>query len=208
MGDAVMAFWGAPLADREHARNAVRAALGMVARVDGLRDEFRARGWPEIHIGVGISSGPMNVGNMGSRFRMAYTVLGDTVNLGSRLEGLTKQYGVSVAVSAATAAAVPDYAFRELDLVRVKGKLEPVAIYEPIGPRPTVGATELEEAARLAAALASYRRQAWDEADAMFAGLEAGEPRRIYSIFRERIRHFRRVPPPPDWDGVFVHEQK
>jgi adenylate cyclase len=208
MGDAVMAFWGAPLADREHARNAVRAALGMVARIAELQDEFRARGWPEIRIGVGISSGPMNVGNMGSRFRMAYTVLGDTVNLGSRLEGLTKQYGVDIAVSAATAAAVPDYAFREIDLVRVKGKAEPVAIYEPIGPRTAVSAHEIEDAARLAAALESYRRRAWDEADGILAALEAADARPLYAIYRERIRHFRGDPPPAGWDGVFVHQTK
>ncbi len=208
MGDAVMAFWGAPLPDPAHARHALEAALAMVVRLNALKPAFRERGWPEINIGVGIASGTMNVGNMGSRFRMAYTVLGDTVNLGSRLEGLTKQYGVAIAVSAATAAAVPDYAFRELDLVRVKGKHEPVAIFEPIGPRDTASAAELDAAARLAAALASYRRQAWDEAQAVLRALAAADPRRIYSIYMERIGHFRAQPPPADWDGVFVHETK
>jgi adenylate cyclase len=208
MGDAVMAFWGAPLADPQHARNAVRAALGMVERIAALQPVFRERGWPEIRIGVGISSGPMNVGNMGSRFRMAYTVLGDTVNLGSRLEGLTKQYGVGIAVSAATAAAVPDYAFRELDLVRVKGKLEPVAIFEPIGLRAEVPEADLRDAARLAEALALYRRQAWDAADALLAELQRARPRGIYAVYRDRIRLFRAEPPPAGWDGVFVHHTK
>src|SRR4029453_17038409 len=135
MGDAIMAFWGAPLQDAEHARNAVLAAQEMIACTARIREEFAARGWPPVHIGVGVSTGPMNVGNMGSQFRMAYTVLGDTVNLGSRLEGLTKQYGVDVIVSGVTMQAIPDRLFRELDAVRVKGKKEPVKIFEPLGVR-------------------------------------------------------------------------
>jgi adenylate cyclase len=133
MGDAVMAFWGAPLADQHHARHAVQAGLAMIDAVRGLGDEFAKRGWPPISVGVGVSSGVMNVGNMGSQFRIAYTVLGDTVNLGSRLEGLTKQYGVDMIVSEMTATLLPEFAFRELDLVRVKGKTKPVAIFEPLG---------------------------------------------------------------------------
>ena len=115
------------------------AAFDMVKAVAALDAPFKERGWPEIRVGVGIATGDMNVGNMGSEFRIAYTVMGDTVNLGSRLEGLTKQYGVDIIVSDHTARLVPDYAFRELDLVRVKGKNEPVAIFEPLAAADDLG---------------------------------------------------------------------
>jgi adenylate cyclase len=203
-----MAFWGAPLADPAHARHAIQAGLSMVEAVEALADPFRARGWPPIHIGVGLSTGPMNVGNMGSSFRMAYTVLGDTVNLGSRLEGLTKQYGVTIIVSAATRAAVPDMAFRELDRVRVKGKLEPVAIYEPLGERDALDPKVLADVDAFTEVLEHYRCQRWDEAEAGIAALAERVPLRIYAIYRERIEHFRAHPPGEAWDGVFTHESK
>ena len=208
MGDAVMAFWGAPLPDADHAGNAVRAALDMVAEMQSLRPAFRERGWPAIAIGVGIASGEMNVGNMGSRFRTAYTVLGDTVNLGSRLEGLTKKYGVDIVVSAATAALVPDLEFRELDRVRVKGKQEPVAIYEPLGPRDRLTESQLLAAARFAEVLAHYRARAWDAAETILAELAAIDGAPLHALYLERIRHFRANPPPADWDGVFTFETK
>ncbi len=204
MGDAVMAFWGAPLSDPGHARHAVESARAMVLALRALHPEFRARGWPELNIGVGISSGDMNVGNMGSRFRMAYTVLGDTVNLGSRLEGLTKQYGVDIIVSAATAAAVPDHLFRELDLVRVKGKKAPVAIYEPLGPLAQVPETVRAEVDALSAVLALYRGKQWAAARTGLLQLKAARPLALYDLYLERIDHFAGDPPPLDWDGVFV----
>ncbi len=208
MGDAVMAFWGAPLPDADHAGNAVRAALGMVAEMHALRPAFRERGWPSIDIGVGIASGEMNVGNMGSRFRAAYTVLGDTVNLGSRLEGLTKTYGVDIVVSAATVALVPDFAFRELDRVRVKGKLEPVAIFEPLGPREGLAEAQQLATARFAEVLAHYRARAWDAAETILTELAARDRQPLFALYLERIRHFRTDPPPPGWDGVFTFETK
>ena len=133
MGDAIMAFWGAPLPDDQHAAHAVAAALEMQQILATLRDEFRAQHWPEVRMGIGINSGPMSVGNMGSEFRMAYTVLGDAVNLGARLEGLTKQYGVGIVVSETTRDAAPGFRYRELDLVRVKGREQPLRIFEPLG---------------------------------------------------------------------------
>jgi adenylate cyclase len=208
MGDAVMAFWGAPLADRHHARHALEAALAMVQRLAALQAEFSQRGWPAIQIGIGLSTGPMNVGNMGSRFRMAYTVLGDTVNLGSRIEGLTKEYGVQVAVSEATARAVPDFVYRPLDLVRVKGKLEPVAIFEPLGPRATVPEADARAASIFGQALELYRQQAWDQAEALLLELDRSAHHKLYTLYVDRIRQFRSTPPPSPWDGVFTFTTK
>jgi len=208
MGDAVMAFWGALPVDPDHPRHAVRAALGMVERVRALKPTFEARGWPALTIGVGVSTGTMNVGNMGSTFRVAVTVMGDTVNLGSRLEGLTKQYGVDVIVSGPTAAAVPEMLFRELDRVRVKGKNEPVAILEPIGPREGIAAGLIEDAERFAVMLEHYRAQRWHEALEILVPLARLDPRPLYQMYLERIARCRAFPPPPDWDGVFVFETK
>ena len=208
MGDAVMAFWGAPLPDEEHARHAVQAAFDMIVAVESLDDAFRDKGWPAIRVGVGIASGDMNVGNMGTEFRFAYTVMGDTVNLGSRLEGLTKQYGVDIIVSDKTAALVPEFAFRELDLVRVKGKNEPVAIFEPLGPSDGLDDGARAELGNYAAALASYRRKDWDSARNTFEKLKQRTDRLLYNVYLDRIGQFRREPPPADWDGVFAHLSK
>jgi adenylate cyclase len=208
MGDAIMAFWGAPLLDEQHARHAVLAAMGMVQRLAAVREDFARRGWPPVHVGVGVSSGVMNVGNMGSQFRMAYTVLGDTVNLGSRLEGLTKQYGVDILISAPTAAAIGDMVCREVDRVRVKGKNEPVAIYEPLGL-----ASELSEAQRLRierfeAALLAYRSRDFDIAQTILRELAAMHPEKLLEIYMARIEQFQLTPPAVDWDGVFVFTSK
>ncbi len=209
MGDAIMAFWGAPLADADHARHAVAAGMEMIDRLKTLRKEFAARGWPEVNIGVGINTGIMSVGNMGSEFRMAYTVMGDAVNLGSRLEGLTKEYGVSIIVSESTLREVPNFAFRELDRVRVKGKNEPVAIYEPIG-----AAVEVEKAVRdelklYEQALKYYRKQDWDRAELQFLNLrKLARNRKLYQMYTERVAHYRATPPAADWDGTFTHTSK
>ncbi len=203
MGDAVMAFWGAPLDDPEHARHAVGAGMEMIGRMHELRAEFQARGWPEVHIGVGVNTGMMNVGNMGSQFRLAYTVLGDAVNLGSRLEGQTKTYDVDFIVSESTALAVPDYVFRELDRVRVKGKNEPVAIFEPLGPRAALPPERLIRLSRYQLALMLYHAQKWDLAETEFRSLNERFPHPVYAIYLERIAYFRSEPPGADWDGVY-----
>ncbi len=208
MGDAVMAFWGALPVDPEHPRHAVRAAMGMVECMRSLKEPFEARGWPALTIGVGVSTGTMNVGNMGSEFHTAYTVLGDAVNLGSRLEGLTKQYGVDIIVSGPTASAVPDFVFRPLDLVRVKGKREPVAILEPLGPRASLDLDLVGEAERFGQVLAHYRQQQWHEALDILVPLAQQVPRPLYQMYLERIARCRAFPPPADWDGVFVFETK
>lgn len=208
MGDAVMAFWGAPLASPTHARDAVMAAFGMIQAMRDIAPEFRARGWPELKIGVGISTGLMNVGNMGSTFRIAYTVLGDTVNLGSRLEGITKQYGVDVIVSANTAAAVPEVLFRELDRVQVKGKHEPIAIFEPLGLKSELPTTATRDAAAFAEVLTAYRGQRWEEAERRVTELARAEALPLYQLYLERIRLFRADPPDTGWNGVWAFKSK
>ncbi len=208
MGDAVMAFWGAPLTDTEHARHALRAAFEMLSVVRQLDSSFRDKGWPPIRVGVGIASGAMSVGNMGSEFRIAYTVMGDTVNLGARLESLTKQYGVDIIVSDRSAALVPEYTFRELDLVRVKGKQQPVAIFEPLGRADDVSTQARAQLAGYTSALAAYRARQWDAASSAFETLKQQSDDVLYNMYLDRIDNFRRSPPPASWDGVFDHLSK
>jgi adenylate cyclase len=208
MGDAVMAFWGAPLPDAEHARHALMSAFDMLQVVQQLDQPFRDKGWPAIRVGVGIASGDMNVGNMGSEFRIAYTVMGDTVNLGSRLEGLTKQYGVDIIVNDRTASLVPDYTFRELDLVRVKGKTEPVAIFEPLGPSADLSAETTEMLQTYMTALSAYRDRQWDLAATSFETLRQHSDDLLYNVYLDRSNDFGQNPPSDDWDGVFEHLSK
>ncbi len=208
MGDAVMCFWGAPLQDPDHALHALEAGLDMLATLKSMDADFKSRGWPEIRIGVGVNTGAMNVGNMGSEFRMAYTVLGDAVNLGSRLEGLTKQYGVDMIVNETTREQVPSYAFRELDKVRVKGKDKPVTIYEPLGLKDELSAELRKELKLYRQALKLYRQQSWDMAEIQFLNLQKTTERGLYNLYAERIAHFREQSPESDWDGVYTHQTK
>jgi len=208
MGDCVMAFWGAPLSDAQHALHALMSAYDMLDAVRGLDEDFAAKGWPSIRVGVGIASGDMNVGNMGSEFRVAYTVMGDTVNLGSRLEGLTKQYGVDIIVSARTTELIPGFTFRELDLVRVKGKTKPVAIFEPLGETKMLAAELANEHLDYVQALESYRKQEFAVAATLFEKLRQRSGALLYNVYLERIDRFRHEPPPNHWDGVFDHLSK
>ena len=174
-----------------------------------LREQFKAKGWPEIRIGVGINTGTMSVGNMGSEFRMAYTVMGDAVNLASRLESITKQYGVGIIVGEHTQKAVPDVVFRELDRVRVKGKDEPVAIYEPLGAAGQVDKTTLDELKLFQQVLKLYRAQDWDLAEVQLLNLQKSSPEcTLYRLYLERITYFRDHPPGVEWDGVFTFTTK
>ena len=209
MGDAVMAFWGAPIHDEDHALHAMQTGIAMLERLNAIQDDFKERGWPEIKIGVGLNSGMMSVGDMGSKFRRAYTVLGDAVNLGSRLEGLTKNYGVEIIAGEATRDLLKDYTYRELDLVRVKGKEEPVAIFEPLAPSIEVSSEELGELGLHEDTLALYRAQEWDRAETQFTELKMLSPERLlYQIYLERIAEYRKTPPGITWDGVFTHITK
>lgn len=209
MGDAVMAFWGAPLEDQQHALHALNAANAIVERMKSLRTEFSEKQWPEIYVGVGINTGMMNVGNKGSEFRVDYTVLGDAVNLGSRLESLTKHYGVDVITSEFTKYAVPEYEYRELDRVRVKGKEESVGIFEPIDLLENISKTESQLLKRFHIGIKQFRAQNWDAAEREIFSLSQLEPeRKIYQIYLDRILYFRAHPPEENWDGSFTHSSK
>jgi adenylate cyclase len=208
IGDAIMAFWNAPVDLADHATRAVATALEMQAALPQLNREFAARGWPEVKIGVGVNSGRMSVGNMGSEFRMSYTVMGDAVNLGSRLEGITKQYGVGILVTRPTVEADPVHAFMKVDEVRVKGKETPVAIYEPLGAKAGLAESVRQDAADFEAAFARYQVQNWEAAESTLRALNTRAPRKLYDIYLERIAHFRAEPPPAGWDGVFVYTTK
>ncbi len=208
VGDMVMAFWGAPLDDERHACHAVQAALSMQRVTASLREEFIARGWPAIEIGIGINTGPMNVGDMGSSYRRAYTVLGDAVNLGSRLESITKFYGVPVLVGEQTQAQAPEFVYRYIDRIQVKGKNEPIRVYQPLGL-----ASEVDEATRQELALQQqgtehYFARRWAEAQQVFSELWQRQPRRLYQVYSERIEHLRQQDLGADWDGVFRHTEK
>lgn len=209
MGDAIMAFWGAPLPDQQHAKHALLAALAMLKALEDVNQSFVAKGWPSIQVGVGLNTGLMTVGNMGSEFRMAYTIMGDAVNLGSRLEGLTKQYGVSLIVSEFTKDQVPSFIYRELDIVRVKGKNKPVAIFEPICEESQLDKSTKDSLKLYREALKYYRNQQWDLAEMQLINLQKLDPQRyLYAMYVERIAYFRNNPPDKNWGGVFNFETK
>jgi adenylate cyclase len=209
MGDAIMAFWGAPLLDEQHARHALLAGLEMQATMKALEPKFQARGWPTLSMGVGVNTGRVSVGNMGSQLRVAYTVMGNVVNTASRLEGLTKQYGVGMIVGEETRAACPDVVFRELDRVCPKGKSDPLAIYEPIGLARQVDMARQHELSLWHQALKQYRAQQWDLAELQLINLQRAHPdSALYREFLGRVAHFRRTAPGSGWDGTWVAESK
>lgn len=210
MGDAIMAFWGAPLPAADHARQGILAGLQMHRKLAELQPHFRSRNWPEIRIGVGLNTGRMSVGNMGSRIRLAYTVMGDAVNLASRLEGITKEYGAPIVVGETTRnLTTHDFVFRELDRVRVKGKLEPVAIFEPIGVAGDVDKRTLDELKLFNQALKLYRAQDWDMAELQLINLLKLSPEsKLYQLYLDRVVYYREHPPGRDWDGAFTFEHK
>ena len=209
IGDAIMAFWGAPVADAEHARQGVITAMAMQVELDKLRAQMLERGWPDIRIGVGVNTGSMSVGDMGSKLRKAYTVMGDAVNLSSRLEGLTRVYGVGILVGPNTKQVVKDVVFREIDRVKVKGKDEPVDIFEPIGLEGQVDTKVMDEIKLWHKALKAYRAQNWDEAEMHLLNAQRTSPEcKLYQLYFERIKQCRIDPPGSDWDGVTAFKTK
>ena len=209
IGDAIMAFWGSPYPQADHAFRSCSCALQMVRGLEKLNAKWKATGHPPISIGIGVNTGLVNVGNMGSARRLSWTVMGDNVNLASRLEGITKQYHVQLIVSEATYRHVASqFVCRELDRIRVKGKNLPVNIYEVLDI-----AAEKSKYERLLTqfddAMAVYRAQNWAEAANKFAEVLADFPEDgPTQVFLERALEFSENAPEGQWDGVYVMKTK
>ena len=181
----------------------------MAAEVGKINVEHRTRGIPEIGVGIGINTGTMCVGDMGSDIRRSYTVIGDAVNLGSRLEGLSKVYGVDIVVSETARKQAPDFAWQELDRVRVKGKEQAVGIFYPVAPAQALDKQAAEELRTWAAFLKSYRAQDWDQCDLQLLNLQRlGAKKYLYELYSERVASMRLLPFDPGWDGATNFETK
>ncbi len=209
IGDAVMAFWGAPFEDTAQASHAARASFEMLQKLEDLNRGWTTKGIPRLEIGVGINKGVASVGKMGSALRYAYTALGDSVNLASRLEGLNKEYGTRVLLSdyAFRDARVPEYLYREVDIIRVKGKEQPVIIHELAGLRDQ---KDLQEKIELyGRARAFYKRRDWRQASALFSQLLQRWPDDGPAhILAGRCQEYLLEEPEPQWDGVHVMKHK
>lgn len=209
IGDAVMAFWGAPVVDEQHTKHAIATAVAMQTAMPALNEQLAKQGWPTLHIGIGINTGVMSVGNMGSDFRMAYTVMGDSVNLAARLEGLTKQYGVGVITSEFCRASLqdcPDFCWLPLDRVRVKGKQDAVTIYQPLPNEPQ----HLNMVKLASDFMRSYQQQDWPQALSLLEQLLVldAQYQTLVDLFQSRIADYQLMLLPDDWDGVFEHQSK
>ncbi len=202
MGDALMAFWGAPIVDEQHAGNAVSAAFEIQESLVALNRRLESNGWPQIQLGIGINTGVVSVGNMGSRYRMAYTVIGDSVNLASRLQDLTRIYRCRIIVGEQTKRAFPAATYRELGLVQVKGKQELTRIYEPCDPTLDPASTLVSTMQTHNEALQEYYTRNWRAAGGLFSTLQKKNPEDpLYAYYLKRIREFNTSPPPDDWQG-------
>ncbi len=209
MGDCVMAFWGAPVETPEHAHLAVKSALEMANAVRGINEEHRAKGIPEIGIGIGLNTGNMCVGDMGSNIRRSYTVIGDAVNLGSRLEGLSKVYAVDIVVSETSRKMAPEFGWQELDRVRVKGKDQAVAIFWPVAPANRMGAETEAELRIWGTFLKAYRAQDWEQCDVLMLNLMRMNAKKyLYHLYSDRVASMRLLPFDLEWDGATNFETK
>jgi adenylate cyclase len=208
MGDALMAIYGAPLDQPDHAYKACRSALDMMEELKKLNEKWVREGKTPLDIGIGINTGMMRVGNMGSEQRFDYTVMGDAVNLGSRLEGANKNYQTHILFSEFTYERIKDaFVCMELDSVRVKGKLRPVRIFQLLGED---APPALREAiTSFHKGLSFYKMQKWDEGLEHFrAALDADKTLSPARLYVDRCLELKKTPPGPDWDGVFVMKSK
>lgn len=212
IGDAIMAFWGAPITIPDHADRGVQAALEMLVALDRINVDLANKKFPRIEIGMGLNTGLMSVGNMGSNERFCYTVMGDSVNLGARLEGLTKEYGVKIIISEFTRAKLKqgDLYIRDLDDIRVKGKLKPVKVFEVLRPDVLRQTDHMRQLiGEFEAGRQSYQAQLWDQAKKHFMNCLLLRPDdRPSSLYLERIDTRSREPHIPNWDGVYTFTHK
>jgi adenylate cyclase len=204
-----MAFWGAPVDTPQHAELAVKSAMEMSRAVHEINAEHRAKGIPEIGVGIGINTGTMCVGDMGSDIRRSYTVIGDAVNLGSRLEGLSKVYGIDIVVSESARAQAREFAWQELDRVRVKGKEQAVGIFYPVAGASALDRQTAEELRAWGLLLKAYRAQDWDQCELQLLNLQRlGAKKYLYELYSERVASMRLLPFDPSWDGATNFETK
>ncbi len=204
-----MAFWGAPVEDANHAQHAVLAALEMQKNLRQLDEPFQKRGWPRLEIGVGINTGVMTVGDMGSTVRKAYTVMGDAVNLGARLEGITKEYGVGILVGELAASNAGHRLQGNRPGAR-QGQGGAGYRLTPLGLADELPPGMQQETDAWHQALQHYRAQQWDAAETAIRQLQAGQPgSKLYALYLERIETLRAAPPPGvQWDGVTTFKTK
>jgi adenylate cyclase len=217
IGDAILAFWNAPLDDPEHYDHAARAALEMLERLEALNRDMPGRAgsaWPgTVAVGIGLNAGPCCVGNIGSSQRLSYSLIGDTVNLASRIEGLTKVYGLPILMGEELAARLPGFACLEVDRVRVVGRDRAATLHALLGDERLASSPAFAALApRHAAMLAAYRARRWEEAESLLDALAADAAplglETLYERYRRSAQAYRRAPPPDDWDGVTIATSK
>lgn len=209
VGDMIMAFWNDPLDDTQHPLHATEAALDMTARVKALESVFATYGLRDVRIGIGINTGNMHVGDMGSKYRKTYTVLGDSVNLASRLEGANKFYGTSILLPEETKNNCPNIVFRFIDRVCVKGRHLPINIYEPLAIAQQLTPIQKTELNLYNQALKAYDERDFAQAAKLFSTLkEQYQKTMLYTIYLTRSQEFLAAPPPPDWDRVCYLTEK
>ena len=205
-GDAIIAFWNAPLDQPDHALRACRAALVCQKRLGELQPRFQEKYRQRVTMRIGLNSGAAVVGNMGSSRRFDYTAMGDTINLAARLEGACKQYKVPILVGEETHRRVQnDIAAREVDIVRVVGKTKPVAVYEIVGEKSGLSPAESERLKAYNEAREAYKRREWEKAEDLFGRIEGDA---LSALYGERCRTLKQSPPAGDWDGVFDLKSK
>jgi len=203
-----MALYGAPLSHEDDAARAVKSAMDICQVLEKLNDVLQNQGVPKINIGIGLNTGIVVAGNMGSITRLNYSVIGDTVNLAARLEGLTKVYGIEVIVSESTKKQTPGLAYRRIDRVQVKGKENSVNIYQPMGFESELTAEQKAGINEFHTAVDMYQNQMWSEAIEVFERFAEESPALLYELYINRCKQYQLRPPGPDWDGTTKFDLK